>query len=357
MDLRDASIALIGRLGRLPRRRLALSFKEFNLSVTRRVSSRSTVVVIGQGAVALLRSGKLDDILARADTRHLPVISEHGFLRDLGLLPALPAEPRTHSLRDLAARAALSVETVRLLALFDIIEDSEGHYSFRDLKAARDFARALNHRDDLAGALDTALQARRRHEFRRHLAEVPLTGSDSQMPLDLGDEAETFDSLWQAAQEAEADHDDSAAEQGYRRCVAMRPRDPLALLHLAAVVAAQERPDEARALLSRALAIKPDFAEAWFHLALLESDGAAKDCLERAINADPDHVEAIHELAQMDMQNGLYDDALPLWERYLALIAKAPNGQERQAVEHAKRALTLCRMARLRPNANGTPTR
>lgn len=357
MDLHDSSIALVGRLGRLPRRRLSLVLKERKLTVLHRVSSHSAAVVIGHGAVTLLRSGRLGEILAQADVLHLPVISEHGFLRNLGLMPPLGAEPRPHSLRDLAMRAELGVEAARLLALFDIVEDSDGHYSFRDIKAARDFARTLNHRADMPTALQTALNVRRRHDFRRHLAEVPLTGGSAQIPFDLGDDAESFDSLWQAALDAEAEHDYEAAEEAYRRCIAMRPRDALCLRHLADMVTALHRPEEARLLLSRAVAIKPDLAEAWYDLSLHESGDAVRACLERTIAADPNFIDALHDLAQIHMKAGNYDEALPLWERYLALAPQAPaSAAERQILERARRALTLCRMARMRPKANGNPT-
>jgi tetratricopeptide (TPR) repeat protein len=280
-------------------------------------------------------------------------------LRRLGLLPAIAPEPRSHSLRELASWAALNPGTARLLALFDIIEDMDGRYSFRDLKAARDFARRLDHRDDLPAALETALDVRRHHGFRRHLAETPLTGTaDDQIALDLGDDAATFDEVWERALEAETRHDYAAAEHAYRRCVAMRPRDAVCLFHLADVVAELGRHGEAREFLHRALAVRPDFAEAWFNLSLLETGAAVVNCLERAIAADPASIEAVHDLALSHMKEGAYDKALPLWERYLAL---APGSQspcaDTQAVERARRALMLCRMARLRPKANGLPTR
>lgn len=358
MDLRDASIALIGRLGRLPRRRLSLALKERNLTVTHRLSSRSAALILGHGAVSLLRSGRLSDVISQADQRDLPVLSEHGFLRHLGLMPALHPEPRPHSLRDLATRASLTIDTARLLALFDIVEDGDGQYSFRDIKAARDFARQLDHREDMAAALQAALNTRRRHDFRRHLAEVPLTGADTQIPFDLGDAAESFDDLWQTALDAEAVHDFEAAEEAYRRCVAMRPRDAVCLLYLADTLAVMDRPDEARELLSRAVAMQPDLAEAWFALALLESGSATTACLERALAADPDFVEAIHELAQIHMKDGNYRQALPLWERYLALMPQAPaSAGDRQAIERAKRSLMLCRMARIQSKTNGHQSR
>jgi tetratricopeptide (TPR) repeat protein len=359
MDLRDASIALIGRLGRLPRRRLSLVLKDRNLTVTHRLSSRSAALILGHGAVSLLRSGRLNDVLGQADQRRLPVLSEHGFLRHLGLMPALGSEPRPHSLRDLAVRAALSVDAARLLALFDIVEDGEGHYSFRDVKAARDFARQLDHREDMAAALQAALNTRRRHNFRRHLAEVPLTGGESQIPFDLGDAAESFDELWQTALDAEATHDFEAAEEAYRRCVAMRPRDAICLLHLADTVALMDRPEEARLLLSRVVAIKPDLADAWFALSVLEEDGGTvKACLERAVAADGDFIDAIHDLAQIHMKDGNYEQALPLWERYLALMPQAPaSASDRQAIDRARRALMLCRMARMQSKTNGKQSR
>jgi hypothetical protein len=64
----------------------------------------------------------------------------------------------------------------------------------------------------------------------------------------------------------------------------------------------------------------------------------------------------VHDLALIEMKEGLYDRALPLWERYLALAPKSPASvAERQEIDRARRALMLCRMARMRPKA--TPTR
>lgn len=359
LDLRDVRIALIGRLDRVPRRRLAGVLQERKTTVTRRITGQSEVVVVAHGAVTLVQSGKLAGSLAQADQRRLPLLSEHGMLRRLGLLPALAPEPRGHSLRELATWAALNPATARLLALFDIIEDVDGRYSFRDLKAARDFARRLDHRDDLPAALATALDVRRRHGFRRHLAETPLSAAaDDQIVLDLGDDAESFDAVWERALDAETSHDYAAAEEAYRRCVAMRPRDAVCLFHLADVVAELGRRDEARLILHRALAARPDFAEAWFNLSLLETGMAVMNCLERAVAADPSCIEAVHDLALSHMKESTYDKALPLWERYLALAPGSPSPcADKHTVERAKRALMLCRMARLRPKTNGTPRR
>lgn len=360
MDLHHASIALIGRLDRVPRRRLTAALHGADASLTRRPSKRSTLIVVTHGAVALLPSGRLEALIAQADERSVPVVSEHRLLRSLGLMPALPAEPRAHTLHELAAWAGISAATARLLALFDVVEEDAGLYSFRDLKAARDFARRLDHRRDLAAALCAALAARRRHAFRRHLAEVPLGGevAEQQIALDLGDPAASFETLWAMAMEAQAELDHAAAEEALRRCAAMRPRDAPCLAHLAEVVEQLGRPDEARALLRRALAIQPDFAGAWLHLSRLEEGGAAIRCLERAVAADPDCVEAVHALAQIQTKSGAYDAALPLWERYLSRVPHASSPADQAALAHAKRALMLCRMARLQQKTKTrTPNR
>lgn len=360
LELRNASVVLIGRLDRVPKRRLTSALQGSSSKLTRRLSGRSSAVVIAHGALALLPGGELGAILAEADQRRVPVISEHALLRELGLLPPLPAEPRPHTLRELAAQAGLSAENARLLALFDIIEDHDGFYSFRDLKAARDFARRIDHRQDLTSALETALATRRRHAFRRHLAEVPLRGSEDspQATLDLGDALESFDETWTMALEAQANNDYAEAEALFRRCAAMRPRDALCLFQLADVIAELDRSEEAGTLLRRAVALKPDFAEAWFNLSLLESGDAVQSCLERAMSADPACIEAVHDLAQIHMREDAYDKALPLWERYLALAPTSTSPRaDRSTMDRAKRALMLCRMARMQSRADGAPNR
>jgi tetratricopeptide (TPR) repeat protein len=322
------------------------------------MSRRSDLAVIAHGAIALLRSGQLADMLAEADERHLPVISEHGLLRRLGLLPATAPEPRPHGLDELAAQAGLSRANARLLALFDIVEDQDGRYSFRDLKAARDFARRLDRHRDLTANLEAALAARRRHAFRRHLAEVPLRAAadEAQATLDLGDSAEGFDETWSLAVDAQSGQDYIAAETLFRRCAAMRPRDALCLTRLAAVLVELDRPEDARELLRRALAIKPDLAEAWLDLSRLEQGAAARTCLERAIAADPACIEAVYDLALIHMEDNAYDRALPLWEHYMELAPTSASPlADRATMERARRALMLCRMARLQTRANGAP--
>jgi tetratricopeptide (TPR) repeat protein len=356
MDLQGASIFLLGRLDRIARRRLVAALATMDARLVRQLSRNTHALAIGHGGVDLLQSGALERAMSQADRLRIPVVSEHALLRRLDLLPALRKEPRPHDHRAFASSAGLDEGSARLIVLFDIIEDDAGSYSFRDLRAVRSLARHMDLRQALPLAIRRALDLRRRHSFRRHLAELPLTVAETaaQIELDLGDPATGFDMLWDLAATAEARQDYVAAEDAYRRCAAMRPRDVDSLFNLACTLLELDRADEARSLLVRAVAIDPDFAEAWFNLSGLEEGATATQCLERAIAADPQYADAIHDLALVYTNADLYDKALPLWERYLSLASTLPAAAvDPEAVGRARRAVMLCRMAKLKSKADG----
>ena len=340
-------IAFVGRAGRLPRRRVAAAAARAGVVLRPRLARRCTALALGHGAVdwPLQRLGA---VVERADALAVPVVSEHALLRRLGLLPAAPAEARPYTITDIAAAAALPPATVRLLALLDLIGDGGG-YGFRDLKAARDFARLAGDTDGLEAALRQASRARADDAHRRHMAALDLAERPGKPPvLDLDTEPPSFADAWAAADSADEAGEPEAAEAGFRRCAGMRPRDAGSLYRLALVCAERAAEAEARDLLRRSVALAPGFADAHLELARLAEDGDARRlALERAVAAAPDHGPALHDLADLCTAAGDYAAAQPLWERFLATAAAAPRAGEAAAVRRARRALLLCRMARL----------
>ena len=74
---------------------------------------------------------------------------------------------------------------------------------------------------------------------------------------------------------------------------------------------------------SETLVIDPEFADAWYNLALLKEAAGDKQgarlCLERAIAADPDYADPVYNLAKLQFELGCFAEASRLWQRYLAL--------------------------------------
>ena len=131
--------------------------------------------------------------------------------------------------------------------------------------------------------------------------------------------------------------------------------DPVLALQSRQRARRQARPAEAALAYQEAIARDPGFAEAWLNLGLLREGagerGAARECYDAAIRARPDYADALFNLALLLTRDERHEEALPLWERFLALD---PGGQEAQ---QARRLATLCRMQGApAPGASSAPS-
>ena len=358
MDFEDKTVVLVGALAAMPRR-VAADELERRGAVLRRALTRATdLLVIGRQAQTQLLQGRLQDALERADRLGVQVISERRFLRALGLLsPA--AEPAAVTLDELTRRARLDPMIVRVLTLFDLIEADDGRCSFRALVTAREIARLLDEglalREILesVGRIGLASQATGDHPLARHkLITDPegrvmvryaggLAELDGQMRLPLpATENLTVDSLFEAAEEAEESKGWPLAEDLYRRCVQIDRDDPIAPFNLANVLREQGRINEAKCYLHLALAVDPNFAEAWYNLAgVVDAEGRrdlARHFLLRAVAADPWYGDPMYNLAYWHFVAGRFDEARDWWRRYLDLDPDSEWSNK------ARKGLTLC---------------
>lgn len=353
MDLQGRTIALIGRLDRLPRRRLAPAITRLQLDIRTRVSRQAAIGVVGHGSSGAVRTGTLATRIERADARGIPLVSENQFLRLIGVLPPLADEVRLYTEDELADWSGLPSHELRLLILFDVLEPGNQRYGFRDLKAAREFGRLLRTTDDFADAFELALALRRKTAYALHLAELnllaPAPRPDDQ--LALGDAPQSFDDSWEAALGAHMAGDYRDALIAYRRCAEMRPRDCQCLFNLSAVLMRLKSDAEAETLLRRVVTIKPGFAEAWASLATLRHGEERIRLLEKAVEAKPAHVDSVRMLARAYMDNDDYRRALPLWERFLSLASARSTAVDQRDLDFARRALLLCRMSRMKAHS------
>ncbi len=351
-------ISIIGRLS-VPTAAVAREVAAHGGTLRRGLSRQTSVLVVARKSVRQLASGRLRAKIAQADRQAAICISEATFLRTLGLLPQAAPVPGAIALDALAGKVGLDAEVVRLLVLFDLIEPREGQCSFRDLVSAREVARLLREGLDLPAILATAEQVARQgpawqdHPLTRlklvgdgsgHLArwiDGTLGELDGQMRLPLPPtDNPSGEELFENAEEAEQTGDLAAAEDLYRRCVALDASDPIALFNLANVLCAQGRGAQAKLYLQLAASLDQGFSEAWYNLALVldregDKDGARKG-FERAIEADPDYADPLYNLAHLEFEAGVFARARDLWQRYLTLD---PDSEWSRKARHG---LALC---------------
>ena len=354
VDFADKLVALVGRLTSMSHRQASAEIVRFGGSARRGLARGAAVAVVGHGAHTLLRSGRLERMLAKADALGVLCLSENGFLAAVGMGPSPDAANRTIPVEILSRRTGLDSGTARILEMFDIIEPVEENCGFQDLAAAKEVARlradGVALADIVAGAAALGPGA--------HLSQVKLSRSpsgamvmrigdryadlDGQLRLPMPDAGNpSADELFEAAEIAEDEGDWSAAERHYRRALDLDGDDQGAAFNLANTLAAQDRAAEAQVFLRRALAIDPGFVEAWYNLAGFLDAAAdragAKESLDKALAIDGEYADALYNLGQLHFEDGDYDRALECWERYLRFDPQSEWG------EKARRAMAVCR--------------
>jgi tetratricopeptide (TPR) repeat protein len=368
-ELANAAVVLVGRLERMPRSRVVHELGRRGGRITRRLAGASGLV-IGHGAHLQLTLGTLPAVIDQARRHGAWCLSERGFLRGLDLLPRRAPTNRLMSLADLARQAGLDFETVRLLALFDIVDGDDGAFGFADLVVARGVRRLLDEGTSLSRIISAAVALQARADGPALLAQgrlVQLADGDValrigrnlaegdgqlQLPLDRAGNP-SLDELATAAEAAEDEARWRDAEELYRRMLGITPRDAVARFNLANVLRQDGRTGEAKRLLEEAVRLDPLFAEAWYNLAHLAEDRGdrvgARRCLERSIAVDPDYADAIYNLARLYMVSGAAVTAAALYERYLALDPRS------RWAERARRSVVLCRLMACRAPAAAAP--
>ena len=366
LDLAGATIALFGRPDRASRKVIATELARIGGRLSSAISGRCAVVVLCHGAVSLQRNGRLETIIETADERRVPVIGEQQMLRALKLLPGPTNQSRPFSADELAGRSGLPIAAVRMLAVFDLLDEADGRFGFRDIVVARMIAELIGQGANIADILDAGLRLRRASGYRDDLSKHRLTlaadgsvlvmqdgqpvepGGQIRLALDTHGAA-AFEEIADAAEQAEDDGDLDGAERLYRQALQIRRHDVVCLANLANILMARNEGNEASTLLLRAVAADPSYADAWYNLACIAQQRGDRQSmqrrLERAIKARPDYADAIYNLAHLHFTAEEYEAAEPLWRRYLALDQTSTWAQT------ARRALKVCEMARMNMSA------
>ncbi len=358
MSFNRKTITLIGRLGEMTQRAAAEAVAAKGGRVSRGVTRRTRIAVVGHGAYTLMDSGVLETRIEHAQGVGARCISENTFLRKLGKGPALEPIERAITPDLMARQTGLDEGTIATLMLFDVFDTDNGMAGFRDLVAAREIARLLKEGADLPDIIASVFAMRRR-DPGRSLSQVKLTHSasdgivqrigdrhadlDGQMQLPMPGAATnpSVDELFEAAEIAEEDGDYFDAESLYLRCLDLDRNDAVIAFNLGNVEREQGKLREARFFFQHALSSDPNYVEALYNLAdVLDKEGKraeAKEYLAKAIKKDKNYADAIFNLAQFQFRDSEYADAMAGYERYLQL------DETSEWSKIARQTLMLCR--------------
>jgi len=346
----------------MPQREAAARVTGAGGRVRRGLTRRTSIVVVGHGAYTLVAKGVFDRRMTEAKRVGAVLLSEHAFLRALGVQPGPSPVEWTLDLETLAGQGGLDRGIAERLVLFDVVEPVDDRFGFRDLVAVRDIARLLREGATLAEVLES-IAALRRRDPERHLSQVKLArsredgivlkigdraaGLDGQMqlPMPLTERNPSVDDIFEAAEIAEQDGDLAQAETNYRRCLDLERDDPTSAFNLANVLREMGRLREARLYFQRAIASDADYVEAHYNLAdVHDQEGhraEAKAALRKAIAIDSHYADAIFNLAQLQFRDGENGEAIAGYERYLAL------DQNSEWAKIARQTLLLLRQQNL----------
>ena len=343
-----------GRLTLYPRRSWERLLARSGSRLSRRLQD-ADLVVVGGGATTW-PAARLTTALDKADRLHLPVLGERASLRRLDVLPPLAEEARPYSIDELSRRAGLPVATLRLLALFDVIESEGDRFGFRALKAARAAARLLE-QVRLGELVAACHRVRSAFDVAEPLSQLQLTSDhgrivlsasgriaelDGQLRLELQLPRFDVESMLANAEEAREAGRPEIAERELRQALAAAPRDVDVLFELGSLLCEQDRAVEGISLLRMATRQSPAFADAWYNLGhALEASGRVEEALAayRRAAADPSYADPLFNLGMLALEDGRYAEAIDWLERYLRLDTSSAWA------EKARKAVALARLS------------
>jgi predicted TPR repeat methyltransferase len=179
-------------------------------------------------------------------------------------------------------------------------------------------------------------------------------GADAAPPNELG-----IADAMALARELLNDHRLEAADELYRRILAVAPDYPDALNFRGVVAFQLGRTEEAEGSLRRAIELAPGYADAYSNLGNVllhqKRDLDAVAYYERAIALQPDLADAHNNLGNAFQKQKRYEDAVACYERAIALRPDMADahlnlGRALEALDRAAEALTAFRRAvELRP--------
>lgn len=346
-------VTFIGRLEAASRTSATRAVVAAGGSVGRALTRRTSVCVVGHGA--LRRFLRVQQRLQIARDNGVALLSENAFLRRVGFTSPATSEQHLLGEAELMSRSGIAPEHLRWLVLFDIVEPSgDGRYTLRHLLLVRsvctllnDGLRILDVVRELAaarGALDHLppnffgdAAGRVAVRLGRAVSEI---GGQLRLPLPTPEDL-SEDALFAEAEEAEEFGDWTKAERLYRRCLGRDRSDSAVAYNLGNVLSRLGRECEARLWLHHAVGLDPSLAEGWYNLGLIARASGeprkAASFFEKALAAEPAFADAMFNLAVLRFENRDPSGAEAMWRRYLEHDSRSEWARK------ARCGLALCR--------------
>ena len=233
MTLEGAIFVIVGALEAFPKRLAGRVIADNGGTLRRRLSRRVDTAVFGHKLIETRSREAIEHLVIEAEAHQARPISEYAFLDCVGLLRQTDTA-RQITGSELVRQSGLPPEIFRYLALFDAFEFSTEPFGFRDIVAARQFAKLL---DDglrwpqVIGAVRTRTRAAQGGVSNARLmlsrwnsvvmrAGKEVTELDGQhiLPLPPDADPDPVDAVFAKAEAAEADNDWGEAITLYKKC-------------------------------------------------------------------------------------------------------------------------------------------
>lgn len=228
-------------------------------------------------------------------------------------------------LKDLVARYASDVHSANTSHLnAEAVEKlrSLGYMAYRSPVSAEALAAGLADPKDkiwdfnvVLGAVDAGKMGKADRQ-RELLLQVEARNPDMYLIPFLFGEAQLQASDW------------SSAEESLRRCLKLNPDFDQAMSALARALHQQNKDDEARQWVDKALKINPKNLKAWYQkgwMSMASDPGAAADAFERTLSIQPSFAMAHRDLGMLLLQQQRFPEAASHLERAADLGLEQPR--------------------------------
>jgi tetratricopeptide (TPR) repeat protein len=347
-------VAFTGRLGSLSRPQALALLLNRSGQFASHVSPTTTVLVVGGCGLPVNRKGRPTRKLQRArllqhQGHSIQILDESQFLQRSGIDPP-DATRQLFSLSDVERMTNASRDRVRRFIQAKLIAPCEWRkdipfFDFSDVRLLRDILaildagvrietlrRSLQYLRYMLPRASSSLTALEALEVwgRRVVLRAPDGGlweCSGQKLFDFeGAEAATAlpipRDLFDVAVRCEEAHDLAGAVSAYEELLQRDGPDAEVCFHLANVLYALQRLEEAAERFRQAVELEPEYPEAWNNLgnvlALVGRHADAIEAYERALELDPDWCDARYGLADVLEECGRTRDAALHWQMLLA---------------------------------------
>jgi tetratricopeptide (TPR) repeat protein len=362
-SLNQAKVTFTGKLASVSRKEAYQIVREAGGEVTLGVSRRTSTVVVGMEGWPLLPDGMISNKLRRAEElikRGFPVriISESAFLELAGRKEHQASLRKTYPTTEVCKLLKISPETLRRWEQFGLVQSEGDAYDFQDLVSLRTLVELVN-RGVRASTLAKSLKdlAAVLPGTDKPLAQLKIvTDNPKAILVDLGayliapngqltinfegepkpqgtlvqlsPSGQTDLEWFEYGQACEEEERYSEAEDAYRRAIALTPQFPEAYFNLGNVVRTLGRLEAAEEFYQTTVVQDPAMAAAWYNLAdIQEEQGRVKEAvasLRAAVEACSTYADAHFNLALCYEKLGQRQPAASHWNTYLKLD---PNSQ------------------------------